>query len=127
MFTYTPNAGTSGADSFDFKVNSDAASVAVLIISPETVLKVAPPTANTTVTDPSGKFSLTLPAGASDQNLTLTFWNGSRWVNLMPCDGCSLNREKNELTIAVDHFTEFAMLGSARNRAYLPFVRSGNT
>jgi hypothetical protein len=50
---------------------------------------------------------------ASEESLTLAYWNGSQWVNLLPCAGCSLNTTDNRLTILLDHLTEFALFGQA--------------
>ncbi|RMF30759.1 MAG: hypothetical protein D6759_11320, partial [Chloroflexi bacterium] len=48
---------------------------------------------------------------APESSLNLAFWDGSKWVNLLPCQGCSLDTQKNILTVVLDHLTPFALLG----------------
>jgi hypothetical protein len=71
------------------------------------------------VTHFTGPFTLTLTyedsdwqaAGISDENqLNLYCWDGSGWVGLLPCDGCSLDIVNNQLTAVLDHLTEFGLL-----------------
>ncbi len=50
-------------------------------------------------------------AGITDENqLNLYYWDGSSWVGLLPCDGCSLNTVNNRLMAVLDHLTEFGLL-----------------
>ena len=47
-----------------------------------------------------------------EENLNLYYWNGSAWVGVLPCAGCSLDTVNNHITAVLDHLTEFALLGS---------------
>lgn len=60
--------------------------------------------------------------GILENTLNVTFWNGSVWVNLLPCDGCGVDTFNNRLTIVLDHFTEFAVSGSGEHRLFLPLL-----
>lgn len=61
-------------------------------------------------------------ADMAEGSLNLAFWNGSNWAALLPCAGCSHDRGTNMITVKLDHFTEFALLGTAPQRVYLPAV-----
>jgi len=63
-------------------------------------------------------------AGISEAGLNLIYWNGSQWAALLPCVGCGVDTVNNVLTVVLDHFTEFALVGS-RYQLYLPLVRKG--
>ena len=53
-------------------------------------------------------------AGISDESsLNLYWWNGSQWVGLLPCAGCSLDTQNNQIVVLLNHLTEFALLGQA--------------
>ncbi len=53
-------------------------------------------------------------AGISDEfSLNLYWWNGSQWVGSLPCAGCSLDTQNNQIVVLLDHLTEFALLGQA--------------
>src|SRR5207253_3138227 len=56
-------------------------------------------------------------AGIVDEStLNLYTWNGTAWVAVLPCSGCSLDTANNVLTAVLDHFTEFALLGGTPNK-----------
>ena len=62
--------------------------------------------------------------GINEADLNLAFWNGSAWVNALPCAGCGVDTVNNRLTAVLDHFTEFAVLsGAGERRVYLPMVK----
>lgn len=64
-------------------------------------------------------------AGISpESSLNLTWWNGSQWVKLLPCPGCSLDTQRNIITVVLDHLTRFALMGEAPSdrKLYLPVV-----
>jgi hypothetical protein len=67
--------------------------------------------------------------GIDEADLNLAFWDGSAWVNILPCDGCGVDTINNRLTAVLDHFSEFALLsgvpagGDGKIRVYLPLVR----
>jgi len=66
--------------------------------------------------------------GVTEADLNLAFWDGSAWVNVLPCAGCGVDTVNNRLTAVLDHFTEFAFLsgvptaGDGKIRVYLPVV-----
>jgi hypothetical protein len=37
-------------------------------------------------------------------------WNGTAWIAILPCAGCSLDTVNNRITAVLDHLTEFALL-----------------
>jgi hypothetical protein len=63
-------------------------------------------------------------AGVQDPStLTLVYWNGSAWVNMFPCQGCSVDTTNKVITVVADHFTEFALLGkSSTHTIFLPLT-----
>ena len=64
--------------------------------------------------------------GIAEADLNLAFWDGTAWVNLLPCAGCGVDTVNNRLTAVLDHFTEFALVGSlagdGKSRVYLPVL-----
>ncbi len=52
-----------------------------------------------------------LSTGIADEGtLNLYHWDGSTWVGLLPCEGCLLDTDNNQVVVMVDHLTEFALL-----------------
>lgn len=47
----------------------------------------------------------------SEDSLSLYWWDGSQWANLLPCSGCSHDPVNNQFSILIDHLSEFALLG----------------
>jgi thermitase len=47
----------------------------------------------------------------SECALNLYYWNGSQWGGVLPCPGCSLDTEGNQLVAVLDHFSEFGLMG----------------
>jgi hypothetical protein len=62
-------------------------------------------------------------AGLSEASLNIAFWDGSAWTNLLPCAGCGVDTVNNKVTVKLNHFTEFALLGAVEYKSYLPLVR----
>ena len=65
-------------------------------------------------------------AGLDETSLTVMYWNGSTWINMLPCAGCSVDTVNNRITIIADHFTEFAVVGNRlvqENVVFLPLVQ----
>jgi hypothetical protein len=60
--------------------------------------------------------------GINESTLFVAFWNGSSWIDVFPCDGCQLDTNTNTVTIQLDHFTDFALMGDTRWRTYLPLT-----
>lgn len=52
-----------------------------------------------------------LDAGIRDEALlSLYYWDGSAWVEVLPCNSCSVDSESNHLVTMLDHLTQFALL-----------------
>ena len=76
--------------------------------------------ANGSVTQFNEPFSITISyqdddwqqAGiTAEENLTLAYAKDEQWMSLLPCEGCSLDRDENQLTVILDHVGDFALLG----------------
>jgi hypothetical protein len=67
-------------------------------------------------------------AGLDERSLNVVYWNGVAWTPLLPCSGCGVDTDANQITVVLDHFTPFALVGSAavmpemRPWVYLPLV-----
>ncbi len=48
--------------------------------------------------------------GINENTLTLSYWDGTQWQSASPCTGCSINTDQNQMTVLLDHFTEFALV-----------------
>lgn len=62
-------------------------------------------------------------AGIADESLlNLAYWDtaAGQWVNVLPCGGCSLDPEQNQLVVVLNHLTEFALIGSIATDAEPP-------
>ncbi|MCX6029266.1 MAG: right-handed parallel beta-helix repeat-containing protein, partial [Chloroflexi bacterium] len=73
------------------------------------------------ITTFAGRYTITLNYQESDwqnagipveENLNLYYWNGTTWVAVLPCAGCTLDTVNNRITAVLDHLTEFALLGN---------------
>ncbi|MCE7980383.1 MAG: hypothetical protein DYG89_04270 [Caldilinea sp. CFX5] len=66
-----------------------------------------------------------LAAGITDPTqLNLLFWNGTAWAALLPCTGCAIDTTNRTVTVVLNHFTEFALVGPLPKQAlYLPLIR----
>jgi len=61
--------------------------------------------------------------GIDENDLTLSYWDGSQWQSAYPCTGCSLNTSQNRLTVLIDHFTELALVAEIPNYpVFLPMI-----
>ena len=58
----------------------------------------------------------------SDGFLNLYWDTGTGWEPILPCSGCSHDREGNTFTARLDHLTEFALLSAPVQHVYLPDV-----
>ena len=62
-------------------------------------------------------------AGIGDPSrLNLVFWNGSEWEGILPCAGCSIDTVNRTVTAVINHLTEFALVGPAAPKVYLPII-----
>lgn len=59
--------------------------------------------------------------GIKESNLNVAYWNGTLWVNVLPCTGCGVDTLNKRVIVVADHFTEF-VLGSIPNTLYLPLI-----
>ncbi len=64
-------------------------------------------------------------ANETDLNIAFFDENAQGWVGLLPCTGCSHDISLNEITIALDHLTEFALLAKEMHKLYLPVILNG--
>jgi hypothetical protein len=60
--------------------------------------------------------------GLDERELNLAFWNGTVWVDLLPCEGCSVDTDANRVTVRLDHFTEFALSSAPAQEQIRPQV-----
>jgi hypothetical protein len=44
-------------------------------------------------------------SGIFAPSLNLAFWNGSAWVNILPCAGCLRDSAHNRMVVVLDQFT----------------------
>lgn len=78
-------------------------------------------------------YTLTVPysdaqlraAGVTDPTkLNVAYWDGQKWVNILPCNGCKVDTAAKTVTVVLDHFTEFALIGQASSyTVHLPIVK----
>lgn len=72
-----------------------------------------------------------VPAGLAEEDLRIVYWDGATWADptaYPPCiiEGCtqSVDADANEITLVMDHFTEFApVVVQQDTRIYLPIIR----
>lgn len=66
-----------------------------------------------------------LSAGIFDPTqLNLLYWDGAAWTPVLPCAGCAINTTAHTMTVVLDHFTEFALVGPQPPQLfYLPLVQ----
>lgn len=67
-----------------------------------------------------------IAASISDPaELTMVYWNGSEWITMLPCEGCSVDTASKTITVVLDHLTEFALVApgaAVQQQVYLPVV-----
>jgi len=61
-------------------------------------------------------------AGITEATLIVSFWNGSAWVDMLPCAGCGIDAANNRLTIVANHFSDFALVGQTTTWLFLPLI-----
>ncbi|NNJ13720.1 hypothetical protein EKD04_025675 [Chloroflexales bacterium ZM16-3] len=61
-------------------------------------------------------------ADLRETNLSLVFGDGAAWVPAFPCPRCSQNTAANHISVELDHFTAFVLIGDARQQVFLPVV-----
>ncbi|MBX0331537.1 hypothetical protein K2Z83_28195, partial [Oscillochloris sp. ZM17-4] len=64
-------------------------------------------------------------ADLDEARLSLAFGAGNTWVPVFPCPDCRQNRAANHLSVALDHFTEFVLIGDTRWQVFLPAIHQG--
>lgn len=60
--------------------------------------------------------------GIDEHTLNVAFWDTAQWVNILPCEGCSVDTVNNRITLKLDHFTEFALVGKEIQKVFLPLT-----
>jgi hypothetical protein len=55
-----------------------------------------------------------------EETLNLAYWNGTDWINLLPCNGCTVDGANNQITVRLNHLSEFVVTGSYVN--FLPMI-----
>lgn len=66
--------------------------------------------------------------GVDPTTLQPLYYNGSQWLEVFPCTGCGIDTAKGVVTVLLDHFTEFALVGTVSEppatstAIYLPLV-----
>jgi len=58
----------------------------------------------------------------NEASLNLRFYNGSSWVSLLPCEGCTVDMVNNRVTVSLNHFGEFALVGTIESKVFLPIT-----
>jgi len=58
----------------------------------------------------------------NEASLNLRFYNGSSWVSLLPCEGCTVDMVNNRVTVSLNHFGEFALVGTIERKVFLPIT-----
>jgi hypothetical protein len=61
--------------------------------------------------------------GMSDANLNLAIFSGGTWVYALPCAGCGVDPYHNKVTLALDHFAEFALASKPPEAIPTPMPR----
>jgi hypothetical protein len=66
--------------------------------------------------------------GIDEASLGLVYWDGTAWMEILPCAGCQIDPVRNQVRVVLDHFSEFMLVGNAPVVAapmqlYLPIVR----
>jgi hypothetical protein len=59
-----------------------------------------------------------------ETQLNMVAWDGSQWVRMLPCPGCTQDPVNHRITVRFDHFTEFAVVASSWQEIRLPIIRS---
>lgn len=62
--------------------------------------------------------------GLREDRLNLDYWNGQAWVHVLPCPGCQVDTVHKHVVVSLNHFTEFALVGSVERKIYLPIIQS---
>jgi sugar lactone lactonase YvrE len=92
-------AGLLAAQSFRLEAYTDTGTPLTTFASPYTL---------TLDYNPTAVFN----SGITEDTLNLQYYDGNTWVNSLPCVSCSLDTTNHRLTVVLDHFTEFALVGT---------------
>ncbi|NJM07629.1 hypothetical protein HC891_17755 [Candidatus Gracilibacteria bacterium] len=62
---------------------------------------------------------------SAPSKLQLAYWEGAKWVGMLPCAGCKVDAANNQIIVVADHFTDFAIFLQVDldQQLYLPLVR----
>jgi hypothetical protein len=61
----------------------------------------------------------------AEESLSLRHRDGTHWVEMLPCNGCSVDTANNRITVLADSVGEFALVGapaSEKTEIYLPTI-----
>jgi hypothetical protein len=61
-------------------------------------------------------------AGLSEADLDLLFWDGARWVSVLACEGCGVDRSNNRVSVKLNHFSEFVLAARAMRYVFVPLT-----
>jgi PKD repeat protein len=57
-----------------------------------------------------------------ETNLTLVHWDGSAWIDTLPCAGCVVDTAANRVIIVLNYVGEFALVGVRQGQVFMPIV-----
>lgn len=60
--------------------------------------------------------------GINEASLDLRFYDGSGWISLLPCEGCGVDTANNRITVVLNRFGEFALVGKLESKVFLPLA-----
>jgi PKD domain len=58
----------------------------------------------------------------NETNLMLVHWDGSAWVDTLPCAGCAVDTAANRVIIVLNYVGEFALVGVRQGQVFMPIV-----
>ncbi|MFL5800496.1 MAG: LVIVD repeat-containing protein, partial [Roseiflexaceae bacterium] len=60
--------------------------------------------------------------GVSEVNLNLAYWDGTAWIDALPCAGCGVDTDHNRVTVVLDRFGEFVLVANREHRVFVPLI-----
>lgn len=59
----------------------------------------------------------------TEENLELLYWDGTRWIHLLPCTGCGVHRSIQRVALQSKQLGEFALVAKLETlQIYLPLI-----
>lgn len=115
--THAPGAGKTAVKSFLLEARDAAGRPVVQFAQPYTL----------TISYTDQQISA---LGINEADINIAFWDGTAWVDLLPCIGCGLDTAANRITAVVDHLTEFILYNKpqaipqpAKRNVFLPLMQ----